>query len=123
MPAAVVLPEPWRPAIRITVGPGFASARSRPLPPMSAVSSSETIFTTCWPGFSDDEHVLPERALLHRRGELLDDLEVHVGLEQGEAHLAHGLVDVVLGQLAARADIAEGGLKPVGEGVEHYMRG
>ena len=123
MPAAVVLPEPWRPAIRITVGPGLANARSRPLPPISSVSSSETIFTTCWPGLSDAEHVLPERPLLDRRGELLDDLEVDVGLEQREADLAHRLVDVVLGQLAARADVGEGGLKPVGEGVEHSMRG
>jgi hypothetical protein len=70
------------------------------------------------------EHVLAERPLLYRRGELLDDLEVHVRLEQREAHLAHRLVHVVLGQLAARADVAEGALEAVGEGVEHMsLRG
>ena len=63
--------------------------------------------------------VLAERPLLDRRGELLDDLEVHVRLEQREPYLAHRLVDVVLGQLAARADVAEGGLEPVGKSVEH----
>jgi hypothetical protein len=65
------------------------------------------------------EDVLPERALLDRSGELLDDLEVHVRLEQRQPHLAHRLVDVVLGQLAARADVAESGLKPIGKRVEH----
>jgi hypothetical protein len=35
---------------------------------------------------------------------LLDDLEVDVGFEQRQAHLAHGRIDVGLGQLAARAD-------------------
>ena len=44
------MPEPCRPAIRITVGPLEAIASSLPVPPISAASSSLTIFTTCWPG-------------------------------------------------------------------------
>ena len=36
--------------MRITVVPVDASAISRPEPPISAASSSLTIFTTCWPG-------------------------------------------------------------------------
>src|SRR4051812_19228885 len=52
-PVAVVLPEPCRPAIRITVGGLLANTRSRPAPPISLVSSSSTSFTTCWPGLSD----------------------------------------------------------------------
>ena len=67
------------------------------------------------------EHLGAERALLHRGGELLDDLEVDVGLEQRQADLAHGLVDVVLGQLAARADVGEGRLEAFGERVEHRL--
>src|SRR4051812_41862836 len=59
LPQAVVLPEPWRPAIRITVGPGLANAKSRPDPPISCVSSSETILTTCWPGLSDPSTSAP----------------------------------------------------------------
>src|SRR5215207_3498875 len=59
------------------------------------------------------EHLLAGGALLDPGGELLDDLEVHIGLEQRQAHLAHGLGDVVLGQPAARADVAEGGLEAV----------
>ena len=59
------------------------------------------------------ERLRAQGALLHGRGELLDDLEVHVRLQQREAHLAHRLRDVLLGQLAARADIAEGLLKAV----------
>jgi hypothetical protein len=49
----------------------------------------------------------PEAALLDGRRELLDDLEVDVGLEQRETDLAHGLVDVVLGQRAVGADVGE----------------
>src|SRR3954467_10193261 len=60
-----------------------------------------------------------EAALLHGRRELLDDLEVDVGLEQREADLAHGLVDVVLGQRPVGADVGEGLLELLGQGVEH----
>ena len=53
-----------------------------------------------------------QRAFLHGGRELLDDLEVDVGLEQREPDRAHRLVHVVLGQLAARADVTEGRLEP-----------
>ena len=69
----------------------------------------------------------PERAqdvgaqapLLHRRGERLDDLEVDVGLQQREADLAHGGIDVGLGQRAALPDIRQRALELLGKGVEH----
>src|SRR6266542_4483413 len=48
--AAVVLPEPCRPASRITVGGRPAKASRESPPPITAVSSSWTIFTTCCPG-------------------------------------------------------------------------
>src|SRR5215212_4054144 len=48
--AAVVLPDPCRPASTTPVGLRGESARSRAAPPISSVSSSETILTTCWPG-------------------------------------------------------------------------
>ena len=47
IPAALVLPEPWRPQSRITVGPLPANASRESPDPISAVSSSWTIFTTC----------------------------------------------------------------------------
>src|SRR3954465_7742569 len=62
-----------------------------------------------------------EAALLDGRRELLDDLEVHVGLEQREADLAHGLVDVVLGQRPMGADVGERLLELLGKGVEHWI--
>jgi hypothetical protein len=58
-------------------------------------------------------------ALAHARGELLDDLEVDVGLEQRETDLAHRGLDVVVGQRAALADARERALELLGEGVEH----
>ena len=52
-----------------------------------------------------------ERALLDRRRELLDDLEVDVRLEQREPDLAQRGVDVVLGQRAALADTRQRALQ------------
>ncbi len=58
---AVVLPEPCRPAIRITVGPlpFGAKTRSRPEPPISSVSCSLTTLTTISPGFRLDSTPSP----------------------------------------------------------------
>ena len=90
-------------------------------PPITSASSSQTIFTTCWPGFRESSTSCPSARSRTVLGELLDDLEVDVRLEQSQAHLAHRLGDVVLGQLAARADIVEGCLEPVGKCVEHEL--
>ncbi len=54
-----------------------------------------------------------ERARLHARDEVLDDLEVDVRLEERETDLAHRLRDGFLVELAAAADLAEGALEPV----------
>ena len=117
--AAVVLPEPCRPAMRITVGGRGENVMPAEAPPISAASSSWTIFTTCWPGLSCADDLGAEAALLDGRRELLDDLEVDVGLEQRETDLAHRLVDVVLGQRAVGADVGERLLELLGKGVEH----
>ena len=60
------------------------------------------------------DDVGPQRPLLDRRREALDDLEVDVGLEQREADLAHRGVDVVLGQGSPAADIGERDLELLG---------
>ena len=52
-------------------------------------------------------------ALLDVRDEVLDDLEVHVRLEQGEADLAHRLGDRLLVEAALLAEVAEDALEPV----------
>jgi len=48
-----------------------------------------------------------------------DDGEGDVGLEQGEANLAQGLGDVLVGDGALAAEGLEGALEFVGEGFEH----
>ncbi len=52
LPENVVLPEPCRPAMRITVGFPVRSSSSS-LPPIRAASSSFTIFTINWPGLTE----------------------------------------------------------------------
>jgi hypothetical protein len=52
------------------------------------------------------QHLLSERPLAHVRDEILDDLEVDVGLEQREADLTHRTRDRLLVELAAAAEVA-----------------
>ena len=68
-------------------------------------------------------HVLAERTLAHVRHELLHNPEVDVGLEQGEANLAHGAGDRLLVEDTAPAEVAEGALELLGESVEHRAAG
>ena len=77
----------------------------------------------------DAHHVLRRRervkdlgreALLLAGGDkVLDHAEVDVCLEQGHANLAHGNVDVRLGELALTAELVKGVLETFGEAVEH----
>ena len=59
------------------------------------------------------QDVLAGRALAHLRDEVLDDLEVDVGLEQREPDLAHRLRDRLLVEPALAAEVAEGVLELV----------
>jgi len=59
------------------------------------------------------QDVLAERALAHVGDEVLDDLEVDVGLEQGEPDLAHRARDRLLVERSASPQVAEGALQPV----------
>ena len=122
MPQAVVLPDPWRPAIRITVGGRLANESPDPAVPMSDVSSSWTILITCWPGVRLFITSAPSARSFTARDELLDDAEVHVGLEQREPDLAHRAVDVVLAQAPLAAQAVQCRAQPVGQGVKHQKK-
>src|SRR5207249_9401301 len=69
------------------------------------------------------ENLLAERTLADTRGEVADDVEVDVRLEQRKADLAHGARDRLLVELAALAEVAERGAEAFGEGVEHDRPG
>src|SRR5262249_52168663 len=64
-----------------------------------------------------------DRPLAHARDEVLDDLEVDVGLEEGEADLAHRGVDVGLGHATAAGQPGEGLAEAIAEAVEHAETG
>jgi hypothetical protein len=59
------------------------------------------------------QNLLAESALPNLADELLDDLEVDIGLEQCEADLAHGTGDRLLVELSAAAKVAESALEAV----------
>ena len=56
---------------------------------------------------------LAEHALTHALHELLDDLEVDVGFQQGKTHLAQAIADIFLGELRPAAQGAERAGQPV----------
>ena len=116
--ASVVLPAPWRPASMITVGPDLAYRSRRVSPPRISTSSSLTILTTCWAGFSAPLTSSPRARSLTAPDELLDDRQRDVGLEQRDPDLARGGVDVGLGEPALPAEVLEGVGEAVGESGE-----
>ena len=72
-------------------------------------------------GLEPLEHVLAGGPLAHGGDELLDDLEVDVGLEQGEADLARRARDGLLVEAGLAPEVAESVLEPVRERVEHGL--
>ena len=111
--AAVVLPEPCRPASRITVGgrPANASLRVARAHQRRQLLVDDLHDLLAWRQALG--HVLAERPLAHAGDEVLDDLEVDVGLEQREPDLAHRARDRLLVQASLLAQVAEGALEPV----------
>ena len=60
-----------------------------------------------------------DRPLADAGDEVLDDLEVDVGLEQGEADLAHRGIDVGLGDRGRGRSGRRASAQSLAEGVEH----
>ena len=119
MAAWVVLPLPWRPtSIRIC---GGRSGGDQPLAILAQDADQLLV------GDADDrlrrgqrvEDVLAHGALAHGGDEVLGDLEVDVGFEQRAAHLAHGVVDVLLGQPPLAPEPGKGFVEAVGQGFKH----
>jgi len=69
------------------------------------------------------EHVTADGLLFDRRHELARDLEVDVGFEQGQAHLAKRGVHVLFGDAALVAELGENAGELIGEVVEHPSQG
>ena len=69
------------------------------------------------------ERLVADRLLADGRHELPRDPEVDVRLQQGQTHLAQGLVDVAFGQAALVAEASEDGSELVSQRVEHAAQG
>ena len=68
------------------------------------------------------QHLLPERLLAHARDERLGHLEVHVRLQQREAHLTHRVGDVGLADRAVAPQVLEDALELVAELGKHTRK-
>ena len=83
------------------------------------MSSSLTILMTCCAGFSAWETSAPRGPLLDGGDEGPDHGQRDIGLEQRDADLARGGVDVGVGEPALAAQAGEDLVQAVGEGLEH----
>src|SRR6185436_9833822 len=67
------------------------------------------------------QHVQAHRLDADALDEGLHDLEIDVGLQQGHAHLAQGLLDVLLRQPAESAEPIEDAGQAIGQAIEHRV--
>ena len=104
----------------IATGGGAARLSGVAWPPMSAVSSALTILRNCCSGVRLASTSWPSALVRTPLGEVLDHLEMHVGLEQRQAHVAHRVLDVALGDLADTAQLTDGLIEFFAQGVEHW---
>jgi hypothetical protein len=74
-------------------------------------------------GLDAAHDLLADGLLFHRLDEIPGHLEIDIGFEQGHAHLAEGVRDVVLGDFAETAQVFERLLKFAAERVEHGRGG
>src|SRR5262249_35718586 len=67
------------------------------------------------------ENLVPHGLLADALDEGPHDLEVDVGLEEGDPHLAERLLDVVLGQAAGASETVEDRLQTLRQCFEHWV--
>jgi hypothetical protein len=58
-------------------------------------------------------HFLAERLFLDVLDEVADHLDIYVGLEQGEADLAQGLIDIRFGDPAVPSELLENSVETI----------
>jgi hypothetical protein len=86
-------------------------------PPISSVSSRWTTPTRAWPGRQRADDFLAQRLFLDAGDEVLDHRQRDVGFEQGHAHFAQHVGDVVLGQAGLAAQVLDDAAEALGEVV------
>jgi hypothetical protein len=105
--------------MRMTVGGWEANLKRAVSLPRTLTSSSRTILTICSEGERAVATFVAEGLGADVLDEVFDDVEVDVGLEEGEADLAQGVGDVLVGDGALAAEGLEGALELVGKVFKH----
>ena len=65
------------------------------------------------------QHLLPQRLLTHRGDKVANHRQRHIGLEQGDADLAQGGADIILGQGTMATQPVEDVTEAIAEAIEH----
>ena len=111
LPLVVVLPEPCRPAMRMTVGGCEANLKRAVSLPRSVDQLVADDLDDLLGGRERGEHFGADGFGADVLDELADDVEVDVGFEQGDADFAQGFGDVFFGERALAAEVLEGALQ------------
>ena len=85
------------------------------------MSSSRTILMTCWAGRQAPQDLLAQGFLPDPGLEVLDDLIIDVGFEEGQADHLERLGHVLFGDLSLAPEELQHLLEAAGELVEHRV--
>ena len=103
--------------------------RGRPVQPEGPVAGAQDRGQLVMDDLDDElagvdafQHVLADGPFLDPADEVLDDLVVDVGFQEREADLAHGGIDVGLGDPATAGELAKDIAQAVAECIEHGTR-
>ena len=107
----VVLPEPCRPAMRMTAGGCVARLSALFSSPMMRTSSLLTVLIKAWSGESFRLTSWPTAAFFDGLDDFFDDRQGNVRLNQRHAYVAQRLGDVFFGDAALAAQFFEGALQ------------
>ncbi len=119
LPLVVVLPEPCRPAMRMTVGGCEANLKRAVSLPRSVDEFVADDLDDLLGGREGGEHFGSDGLDADVLDEVADDVEVDVGFEQGDADFAQGFGDVFFSEGALAAEGLEGALEFVCEVFKH----
>ena len=116
--AVVVLPEPWSPTSEMTAGlPWRRNVRSPRREQLDELVVDD--LHDLLAGGEAAQDLRADGLLADPPDDVLDDLEVDVGLEQGQPDLARGGIDVRLADPAAAGQVGERLAQSIAEVVEH----
>ncbi len=78
---------------------------------MREVISSLTILINCWAGVRLVQHLLTNGPRLDGLDKILNDFKIDIRLQEGNPHLFHGLLDILLRQFSMASELLKNSIQ------------